>query len=54
MIDVNKLSDFIDNNFDNVNRFNSRDNKSCQSNCLTKCNNESGSFDCNKHCDKYY
>ena len=51
--DVNKLSDFIDNNFDNVNKFNSSDNKSCRENCSTKCNNESGSQYCNKHCDKY-
>jgi hypothetical protein len=51
--DVNKLSDFIDNNFDNVNKFNSSDNKSCRANCSTKCNNESGSQYCNKHCDKY-
>lgn len=51
--DVDKLSRFIDSNFDNVNKFNSNNNKTCKSNCLTKCNNESGSSNCNIHCDRY-
>lgn len=51
--DIDKLSRFIDSNFDNVNKFNSNNNKSCKSNCLTKCNNESGSSKCNIHCDRY-
>lgn len=51
--DVDKLSRFIDSNFDNINKFNSNNNKSCKSNCLTKCNNESGSSNCTHHCDRY-
>lgn len=51
--DIDKLSAFIDSNFDNVNKFQSHDNKSCKSNCLKKCTNESGSDKCNLHCDRY-
>lgn len=51
--DVDKLSAFIDSNFDNINKFQSHNNKSCKSNCLKKCTNETGSDKCNLHCDKY-
>ena len=51
--DIDKLSNFIDNNFNNINNFNSHDNKSCKKNCLTKCDNETGNENCKTHCDKY-
>lgn len=51
--DIDKLSAFIDSNFDNVNTFKGHNNKSCKSNCLKKCENESGSDKCNLHCDRY-
>ena len=51
--DIDKLSNFIDTNFNNINKFNSHDNNSCKKNCLTKCNNETGNKNCKSHCDKY-
>ena len=51
--DIDKLSDFIDGNFNNINNFNSNTNKSCKSNCLIKCTNDANSSDCSKYCDKY-
>ena len=52
--DINKLSDFIDLNFDNVNKFNSNNNKNCKTNCLEKCKNDTNNNEnCIKHCDKY-
>jgi len=51
--DIDKLSAFIDSNFDNVNTFKGHNNKSCKTNCLKKCENESGSDKCNLHCDRY-
>ena len=52
--DINKLSNFIDSNFDNVNKFNSNNNKSCRTNCLQKCKNDTDNNEnCVKHCDKY-
>ena len=52
--DINKLSNFIDSNFDNINKFNSNNNKSCKTNCLQKCKNDTNNDEnCIKHCDKY-
>ena len=51
--DLDKLSNFIDNNFDNVNKFNSTNNKECKRNCKVKCNNESNNEKCDYHCDRY-
>ena len=52
--DINKLSNFIDSNFDNINKFNSNSNKSCKTNCLQKCKNDTNNDEnCIKHCDRY-